>query len=539
MSIALLYDPNTVKKIEVFSFLRLSLFTCVLVTSIFLKQDVLGAQTLLEIFLAMGITFLLSLLHVSFWEDTLKVSYFIASQLVYDLLLISFLIYLTGVNESVFLFLYLLNIVLAALVYQMYGALLIAFISGVIYALIFYINSDTANQTEVNALLYNELFFLLTALLCGQLMDELKKQRTLLDVQMASIARLEHLNDQLLNNIPVGVMLIDENDYVKTINLTAINLLKLRHSPDILYKYYDLLAPLKGIRETWFQLPEAERLRHSFSLTNTTGQTQSYSFQLVRLEQPEQLKNNLIFMFHDITKIIELEDRVEMETRLAAIGQLAAGIAHEIRNPLASISGSLEMLKANIKIEDEEDKKLIAIALRETVRLNHLITEFLQFARPKQAKFQSFALQPVINEVAEAIQSRIRDMVQTDFQINVSPALQIFGDIERVKQVFFNLFINSVEASTQKNVLISIDANVKSEHIEIIVRDNGSGIDKDIASKIFDPFFTTKPAGTGLGLSTVAQIIKAHKGNIRILPGPGAGFELRFPLTIRLPGVAS
>lgn len=538
MALNRLYDPHTVRKIESFSFLRLCLLGCVVVTSIFLKQDVLGMDAMVQIYLALGITFLLSLLHAAFWEETLKISYFIASQLLYDLLLISYLIFLTGINESIFLFLYLLNIVLASVVYQMYGALFIAFLSGTVYGVIFYINRDTNNVTEVYALLYNELFFLLTALLCGQLMDELKKQKALLDAQMANIARLEHLNEQLLNSIPVGVVLVDENDYVKTINRTASSLLQLSPSTDILYKFYDLIPPLKDIRTNWEKLPEPERLRYHFSLARGADQRHVFAFQMVILQEPEQLKNNLIFMFQDVTKILELEDRLEMDARLAAIGQLAAGIAHEIRNPLASISGSLEILRANLKLEDEEDRKLMSIALRETQRLNHLITEFLQYARPKAPKFESLKIRDVVMEVSEAIQSRIGDMVQANFQINLPEDLIIYGDRERIKQVFFNLFINSVEASSRRNLVIRVGATVKRDMTEILVSDNGDGIPTEVAAKVFDPFFTTKSAGTGLGLSTVAQIVKSHKGTIRVIPGNGAHFLLRFPQQMPVSGHA-
>jgi two-component system sensor histidine kinase PilS (NtrC family) len=529
MVLARLYDKNTVRKIENFSFLRLCLLGCVVVTTIFLKQDVLGLDAMTQIYLALGITFLISLLHAAFWEETLKVSYFITSQLIYDLLLISYLIYLTGINESIFLFLYLLNIVLASVVYQMYGALFIALLSGTVYGLIFYVNRDTNNVTEVYSLLYNELFFLLTALLCGQLMDELKKQKTLLDDQMQNIVRLEQLNEQLLNSIPVGVVLVDENDYIKTINSAATSTLQLNPSADILYKFYDLIPPLKEIRAKWDSLAESERLRFHFSLPRGPEQTQVFSFQMITLKEPPQLKDNLIFMFQDITNILELESRLEMDTRLAAVGQLAAGIAHEIRNPLASISGSLEILRENLKVDNDEDRKLMSIALRETQRLNHLITDFLQYARPKPPKFQSLKIGAVVLEVVEAIQTRLGDMSKVHFKINIPDDLVIFGDEERIKQVFFNLFINSIEASTGQDLLIKVDAGLKRNFIQINVADNGLGIAADISKKIFDPFFTTKSAGTGLGLSMVSQIIKSHNATIQVVSGKGAQFRLRFP----------
>jgi two-component system, NtrC family, sensor histidine kinase PilS len=529
-----LYDVGTISKIENFSFFRLATLGIILLVTIFLKEDVLGTMTIIQIYGAIGLTFGFAAIFNIYWDKTIQIEYFIPSQLLYDLLLASYLIFVTGINESIFLFSYLLNIVLASFIYQLNGALVVATLSGLVYAIIFYINKDTNNNNQLYTLAYNELLFLLTALLCGQLLDELKKQNNLLISKEADINKLKILNDRLLNSIPVGILLIDSNENITHINKQAMELLEnSKLSGSISKKISELLPSLEGILAIWDAMPEAKRLRYKFKHKISADKIKLFSLQVTPLPaDPAESNTNAqkIIIFQDVSKITELEHRLEAETRLASVGQLAAGIAHEIRNPLASISGSIETLHSNLKTPSSEDKKLINIALREIKRLNMLITEFLQFAKPKVENFLYNDLGKIITEVTEAIQIRTKDMVQCNFIIDIPHDLRVYSDSEQLKQVFFNLFINSVEAAKDKHIQIKIAATQNTNGALLYIQDNGAGIPVELSKKIFDPFYSTKSYGTGLGLSTVAQILKSHKGTIRTLPSTeGATFEIFLP----------
>jgi two-component system sensor histidine kinase PilS (NtrC family) len=535
---ALRLDLNTQKRIAIFSLARLLLMSAVLLTTIFLRQEVLGVEAIAQIYAVLGLSYALSLITVAFWDQTLRINYFIASQLLYDLLLTSYLVYLTGINDSIFLFLYLLNIVFASVVYQLHGALFVACFSGLIYAFIYYANMDTEQTSAWYNLAYNELFFLLTALLCGQLMEELKRQKLMLDIQQENIARLELLNDRLLNSIPVGIVVLDGADYIHNINQTALSLLGLQHAPEIRLKYYELLPTLHGIIQSWERMTEKQKLRFHFHHGENTQNR--FSLQVVELsraanneQKPSQVDElKYIIVFQNVAKMFELEKKLELESKLAATGQLAAAIAHEIRNPLASISGSIELLNKHLVIDKEEDKKLLDISLREIHRLNRLITDFLEFAKPRDGESKELALFSLVKEVAEAIQSRAGISVKPVFDIRIDPSFQVYSDPERLKQVFFNLFINSVEAAESSSLKIHVEARRDAEGMaEIDISDDGAGIPEKIGKRIFDPFFTTKQNGTGLGLATVAQIVKASKGDIALEPSNrGALFRLHLPL---------
>jgi two-component system sensor histidine kinase PilS (NtrC family) len=521
-------DSNIHGKISVFYLTRMLLIKLVLLSTIFLKQDVLGSAAIAQMYAVLTASFFLSVINVSFWKETLKVRYFLPSQLLYDLLLTSYLVYLTGVTDSIFLFLYLLNIVTASLVYQLNGALLVATISGITFAFIYFANTDMDVVASWYNLAWHELLFLLTALLCGQFMDEIKKQRILLDRQRANIAGLELLNDSLLNSIPIGVMLIDANEYVLKINLTALKILKLNHAPEMRLKYHELIPEIRGIFDTWEDLSETQKLKYLFSISQSTKPY--LSLQIVKLPDSSTLGERRIVVFQDVSKTLELEEKLEFESRLAATGEFAAGIAHEIRNPLASISGSIELLSQHLKIDNPQDRELLNISLREIQRLNILITDFLEFAKPKDNLAKDVSLVNLIKEVEEAILSR-NQQKRIIFKNSIRNDHFIFASDERMKQVFFNLFINSIQACIKDTSTISIiSRSIEEDNILIEVLDDGPGIPEKIANKIFDPFFTTKSDGTGLGLATVAQIIRAAKGKISLKSSnSGAHFQIVLP----------
>lgn len=540
---AKVFDINIQNKLAAFTLARLCLMTVVLFTTIFLRQEVLGGQVIRQIYAVLCASYFISLVNVSLWEQTLRVRFFIPSQLLYDLLLTSYLVYLTGIDESIFLFLYLLNVVFASVVYQLHGALLVAGISGIVYAFIYYANVNTETTNAFNALAYNELLFLLTALLAGQLMDELKRQKVLLETQRENIARLELLNDRLLNSIPLGIVTVDKQEYVQIVNRTALSLLHLEHTPDMRIKYYELLPELRGIIEAWGNMSETQRLRFLFRHGNSPNS--QFSFNLVQLKRPQVEGEDLhyILVFEDVSKMVQLEKKLELESRMAATGELAAGIAHEIRNPLASISGSIEMLSKNLNIENPSDRKLFDIALREVSRLNRLITDFLEFAKPRDDTSDNFYLREVVLEVAEALQTSANHQNPVEFVIEVAAGISVHANRERMKQVIFNLFLNSVEASGVNKTKITVrSASEGQGYVSIDVIDDGPGIPNDLMNKVFDPFFTTKPQGTGLGLSTVVRILKAAKSEIHVVPSAhGAHFHLVVPASskMELTGTAS
>jgi two-component system, NtrC family, sensor histidine kinase PilS len=239
-----------------------------------------------------------------------------------------------------------------------------------------------------------------------------------------------------------------------------------------------------------------------------------------------------VLLFQDVTKLLHLEEKLKQNEKLAAVGQLAAGIAHEIRNPLASMSASIEMLKdsfpeASVK---GENRRLMEIAIREIDRLNLLITEFLDFVKPEKLKLVDVDLPGLLGDVVLAVRGSkdAKDRVTFHEEFTASAAR---GSAEKLKQVVYNLVVNAVQAMGKGGEVRVGCASVNAQRVKFWVQDQGHGMSEDVLAHLYEPFFTTKDKGTGLGLATAYKIIEAHHGEIRVTSKPGAGtrFEIWLP----------
>jgi two-component system sensor histidine kinase PilS (NtrC family) len=237
-------------------------------------------------------------------------------------------------------------------------------------------------------------------------------------------------------------------------------------------------------------------------------------------------------LLEDVTRLREMEAIVEREERLGAVGRLAAGLAHEIRNPLASLSGSVQLLR------DENPSPLYDIALREVKRLNELVEEFLDSARPVRLAVERVDPGLIIADVVASFKNdpRFQGRRVVRNRVRSVPAVRMDGS--RFRQVLWNLLLNAAQATADYGN-IEITAEQEGDDTLIVrVSDDGVGIAPDRLLRIFDPFYTTRSGGTGLGLANVDRIVRAHGGSVEVLsePGKGAAFVLRFPIGGPHPG---
>jgi two-component system sensor histidine kinase PilS (NtrC family) len=262
------------------------------------------------------------------------------------------------------------------------------------------------------------------------------------------------------------------------------------------------------------------------------------------LRDPDGNDFGLILIFQDLTELRQMQEQVRRMDRLAVAGELTAGIAHEIRNPLASLSGSIQMLRDEVDFGPVQ-QRLMDITLREAERLNALVNEFLLFARPENTVDQSVEVSKVISDTLEMLKNspelsrviRIDNDLTEDLWVNV--------DSQRLQQVIWNLVLNAVQEMRNSGCL-SISTRARAEDgvryaheklAEIMISDTGPGIPQENHGKVFDPFFTTKESGTGLGLTIVHRIVENYGGKIflRSESGRGTTFILQFPLAEQSP----
>jgi two-component system sensor histidine kinase HydH len=238
-----------------------------------------------------------------------------------------------------------------------------------------------------------------------------------------------------------------------------------------------------------------------------------------------------IILFRDMTEVQNLKREVETTQRLASLGRLAAGIAHEIRNPLSSIKGFATYFRDRYR-ENPEDEKTAQIMVQEVERLNRVIGELLEFARPVAVKAKPVSINRLIQHSLRMIESQAQEN-NVEIHTNLSPDIKDYPlDQDRINQVLLNLYLNAIEAMDKGGTLsISLSRDGDSGGITISVSDTGRGIDKKDLDHIFDPYFTTKQSGTGLGLAIVHKIVSSHKGDVKVSSKPGRGTMV----TIHLP----
>jgi len=263
-----------------------------------------------------------------------------------------------------------------------------------------------------------------------------------------------------------------------------------------------------------------------------------------------------VVIFQDVTAVVGMEKQLRRSERLAAVGEMSAKMAHEIRNPLAAISGSIQLLRTDLWQErvDSEPRHLMDIVVREADRLNQLITDFLAYARPGPLELEAVELGALAREVCEMLNS-VRP-TNISVELRVDTPVRVSGDSGQLRQVLWNLFHNAVEAMPEGgrlDIRIEEFAGQSSQDglplrrsdavggtpegsaefgcVEIAISDTGVGIPFEIQEQIFEPFFTTRKQGTGLGLSTVHRIVQSHGGSLQLESAEDVGtcFRIRLP----------
>jgi signal transduction histidine kinase len=286
------------------------------------------------------------------------------------------------------------------------------------------------------------------------------------------------------------------------------------HDPFLdVYNYVELFLFLLigGVTGVLSQMERNQRMRHEEAM--------------LRLDESHRkLKEQTDILF-------QTEEQLRRADRLSALGELSAGMAHEIRNPLGSIKGAVEILKDDYS-PDEAKYEFIQILLKETDRLNHIVQEFLSFARPKPPEFQ----QTDVNETVESVLTLTAQEARkggVTVNRNLDPSIGRRNiDAGLMRQAVLNLILNAIQAMPRGGAL-SVETVLRNGVMEIQISDTGTGITEENRKKLFCPFFTTKKNGTGLGLAITYRIIENHKGIISVAsePGKGTTFTIRLPVT--------
>lgn len=449
-------------------------------------------------------------------------------QLFLDSIIIIALILVTGGVESWFSFLMILNVIAAAIVIgRAAGYITATFLSilyGILIDLQFYKAIPVPYDTSLKAthFLYN-LFIHISALyliayLAGYLTSRLERTSKGLEKVRHDLSELKALHTVIVENVPSGIVTTDSFGKIIAFNTQAEQITGIKRQDALGKNLTNLFPFLRG----YFESNPGSRIRTEGIANNRIIGITMDSFEA-------DGSKGFIGVFQDLTDIKKAEEEAKRKEKLAAIGELSRNIAHEIRNPLASLKGSVEMLIED-RVSEKQKKRLMEIALKEMDRLNKIITDFLLYTRPASLSFKRFDLGSLIDEVVIMLKT-LNKAEKVDIKKYGPEHLEIMGDEAQLKQVFLNLGYNALEAMPEGGRLdISVLRN--TDMALITFSDSGQGIKDEEIDKIFYPFYTTKEGGSGLGLSIAYKIIEEHHGKISVRSSStGTTFEVRIPLT--------
>lgn len=549
-------QKETLSRLQLLMFLRVGFVSLLLGVAIVIQVretktyfgEILNAHYFL-IALIYFLTFFY-IVSLKYIKNLFKFAYL---QLLIDTIFITAIIYTTGGIESIFSFLYLLNIISGGIILYRYGGMIIASFSSILYGAFLDLNYyglinpigyrfPYAQEYQSSKIFYmilvNVATFYLVAFLSGFLSEQIRKSRAELKAKQKDIADLEMLKENIIQSVSSGLVALDEHSKIIVFNRGAERIFNIDSRDAIRQDIRDIIPHIMPYLKIYNP--------HKFSQLSYKRQDDQQIDLLLNispLKEHDGSKKGKILVFQDTTRIREMEQEVKRMEDLAMLGELAAGIAHEIRNPLASISGSIQVLNDSLSKEEAHiNKRLMEIVLREVNRLNHLVNDFLQFARPQRIEIEEFELNRLIMDTLYIFQNSQSWSKNLDIETKIMSTLKIKSDPQQLKQVFWNIFLNASEAMP-KGGLIFISAEKETgfqgssesvESVRIKIEDNGPGLDPKIAKDIFKPFSTTKKDGSGLGLAIVKRLVEGLGGEVsgENLAREGAMITIILPISI-------
>jgi two-component system sensor histidine kinase PilS (NtrC family) len=528
------------------------LFT--ILTHLKLKEGaVLLPLQLTGLYFTCGVAYLLTFIYSALYRLLQDKPLFAYIQLMVDNLLISLIVVITGGVGSLFSALYFLTIISASMLLFRRGGVLITIQSVLFYLASIYIpflyrfspwlDLEGRYQTiSFSYVSYRGIVYvaamLVVFLLTSYLTESLRLTGEALIARESDLAELQTLNENILQSIGSGLITTDMEGRIVSFNRAAEKIIG-RSADECRGRYIQELVNFQSELSPFHEGSRGQFRGKRFEGTLADMETVVLGMTFSPLKDDSGKITGVICSFQDLTEIKKMEEQIKMSDRLAAVGELAAGVAHEIRNPLASISGSIQVMKEDSPL-DEQTLGLMNIVTREAERLNDIISDFLSFASPRSLQLEPVSLNDLLDETLTLLRKSTAGRSEKyDFSIeNEIQDKQVSLDPQLIKQVFWNLSLNAIQAMPEGGWLkirinresFGDESYAEREFVIVEFIDTGDGIESSQMEKLFTPFYSTKENGTGLGLPIVFKVVEQHQGSIEIESQPGEGSVIRLKI---------
>ena len=530
---------------------RVVVSTLLLGTAILIQISRPGAFPIDPFFFLIGLTYALSVAYLATLRFVDRYAWLVDVQLGLDAILVSAFIHVTGGITSYFSSLYLLPILAASSLRYRRGALQLATLSAGLYLAIvsvqyLFVSALPAGWQSAPAGTLPSLRFaeytvainvgglLAVGYLSGQLAQRLHSADTRLAHASHEIQDLRAFNEYVVDSLLSGLATADTDCRVLTFNRAASVITGLPAAQVIGHDASEVLQLPAHFRPQLANLHETRSVRIDIPYRTGDGRTIEIGLTVATLAFPDGRAGYLI-TFQDVTAMKRMERDSRLQQRLAAVGEMAAGIAHEIRNPLASMSGSIQVLRQDLRLNAEQ-AQLMDIVLRESDRLNDTIRSFLAYAKPQRSAMARLDVRQVVEETARLL--RNSSDVRDDHTIDVDAPLEPVwyeADEHQLRQITWNLATNGLRAMASGGRLViatAIDRHNSGGEVVLSVQDQGCGIPADQLDEIFQPFRSSFQRGTGLGLAIVHRIVTDYNGSIQVSSTVGVGTTVRARLPL-------
>ena len=525
---------------------RVVIVTTLLLAALIIQYTVAEVLPIDYLYATAAVTYGLTLLYIGAGQIIRSRNINLAIQVTGDLLVETLLVYFTGALDSPFSFLYLVSIITASMMLFRRGGLFTAsgavILYGVLGDLIFYNLIPLPQQSWIvptawtTSRLYlniatNFAGFYATALLTSYISEKLQKTAEELDANRQNLAALRALNENVVESIPSGLITLSPEGIATFVNPAGCDILR-GDSRNIVGRHISELGFFRTeewdeARRTLMNAPVVRVEKNHFPVGD---EERSIGYALTPLHTLEGAASGYTVIFQDLTEMKKLEAELRLKDRMAAVGELSAGIAHEIRNPLAAIAGSAQVLKKSEALSPQE-QRLMSIILKESERLNKSIAEFLRFVRPQEKRAAEFDVAASLSETLDLLTNSPELREDHRIERNIAPlSFTLVGDSDQIRQVFWNLARNAFQAMPAGGVL-RVSTELAADAYRILFSDNGRGMSDLDQRRLFQPFRTNFPSGTGLGMAISYRIVQSHGGQIDVASRPGAGTTI----TVSLP----